>query len=140
MTSDSPVNPRKPEQTAQDSSGSLCCLTAVNTGAKKTDALSSLPPEGNLQTTPAECINGQESEIAPSHTAVLPTTCSGAFSAHKGEQDLTVKSDHSGRRTVAVSTEKAEDGDIVIKSSQEERGLEVIVSSEKYLHDSGENL
>ncbi|XP_005656554.1 biorientation of chromosomes in cell division protein 1-like 1 isoform X3 [Sus scrofa] len=136
MTSDSPVNPRKPEQTAQDSSGSLCCLTAVNTGAKKTDALSSLPPEGNLQTTPAECINGQESEIAPSHTAVLPTTCSGAFSAHKGEQDLTVKSDHSGRRTVAVSTEKAEDGDIVIKSSQEERGLEVIVSSEKYLHDS----
>uniref|UniRef100_A0A8C3YNZ0 Biorientation of chromosomes in cell division protein 1-like 1 n=1 Tax=Catagonus wagneri TaxID=51154 RepID=A0A8C3YNZ0_9CETA len=137
MTSDSPVNPRGLEQTAQDSSGSLRCLTAVNTGAKKMDALSSLPPEGDLHTTPAECINGRESEIASCHRAVLPTACSVAFSAYKGEQDLTVKSDPSGKRSVVVSAEKTEDGDIVAKSSQEERGLKVTVSSEKYLHDTG---
>ncbi|XP_058402725.1 biorientation of chromosomes in cell division protein 1-like 1 isoform X3 [Diceros bicornis minor] len=151
-SADSPVHLRGPEQTsgqtAEDSSISIHCLTAVNTDAIEADDMpqvrdaaveqSALPPdqggtEGNFKTTATGCINGQEAEIAPSHTTVLPA----AFSAPKCEQDLTVKIDHSGKWTVQASAEKTGDGNGMTKSFQEEGDLEVTVSSEENLCNKG---
>ncbi|XP_057561655.1 biorientation of chromosomes in cell division protein 1-like 1 isoform X2 [Hippopotamus amphibius kiboko] len=130
-----PVDPRGPEQAAEDSSVRVHRLTAVNTGAKKAD--DQREPEGDLKTTTTERINGQEPEVAPSCTAVLPATCDVALSAPKYEQDLTIRSHHSGEWTVPLSAEKTGDGNSMTKSFQEEGGLEVTVSSEENLHDVG---
>uniref|UniRef100_A0A8C0CLG4 Biorientation of chromosomes in cell division 1 like 1 n=1 Tax=Balaenoptera musculus TaxID=9771 RepID=A0A8C0CLG4_BALMU len=130
-----PLDPRGPEQAAKDSSIRVLCLTAINTGAKKADDQQG--PEGNLKTTTTECINGQESEIAPSHMTVLPATYAVAPSAPKCKQDLTVRSDHSGKWTAPASAEKTGDGNSMTMSFQEEGGLEVTVSSEENLHNIG---
>ncbi|EPY74863.1 biorientation of chromosomes in cell division protein 1-like protein [Camelus ferus] len=135
---DLPVDLRGPEQAAEDSPISV--RRAVNTGAGKADDTSSLPPdqwgpEGNLTAPTTECINGQESEIAPSHTAVLTATYDEALLAPKCEQDLTFKSDPSGEGTVPAYPEHTGDGNSMKKSFQEEGGLEVSVSSEENLHD-----
>ncbi|XP_032350052.1 biorientation of chromosomes in cell division protein 1-like 1 [Camelus ferus] len=137
---DLPVDLRGPEQAAEDSPISV--RRAVNTGAGKADDTSSLPPdqwgpEGNLTAPTTECINGQESEIAPSHTAVLTATYDEALLAPKCEQDLTFKSDPSGEGTVPAYPEHTGDGNSMKKSFQEEGGLEVSVSSEENLHDIG---
>lgn len=108
---------RRPEQkSAEDSSGSIHCLAAVNTGAKTdnmlpiTDAASECPsdqqePENNLKAT-TKCITGQESKMPSSHTAVLPSVCRVAPSAPKREGGLPAKSDHSGTWTSEGSAEK----------------------------------
>ncbi|CAH6974620.1 biorientation of chromosomes in cell division protein 1-like 1 isoform X3 [Phodopus roborovskii] len=108
-----------PEQmSAEDSSGNSPCLAAVNTGAKSDDMLpirdaaSEYPsdqqaPENNLKAT-TKCITGQESKMAPSHSAVLPTTCPVAPSTPEREGNLTAKSDrdHSDTWTSGRSAEK----------------------------------
>ncbi|XP_006075885.2 biorientation of chromosomes in cell division protein 1-like 1 isoform X2 [Bubalus bubalis] len=129
---DSPVNPQGPEE-APEGTISVRCLTAVNPGAKKAD--DQWGPEGHLKTTTAECINGQESETAPSHTAALPTAYNVALSAAKQEQNLTSRSDHRGQCPVPASAQKTEDNSVT-KSCQQE-GLQVTVSSEENLHDRG---
>ncbi|XP_032772950.1 biorientation of chromosomes in cell division protein 1-like 1 isoform X3 [Rattus rattus] len=108
---------RRPEQkSAEDSSGSIHCLAAVNTGAKTdsmlpiTDAASECPsdqqePENNLKAT-TKCITGQESKMPSSHTAALPSVCRVAPSAPKREGGLPAKSDHSGTWTSEGSAEK----------------------------------
>lgn len=108
---------RRPEQkSAEDSSGSIHCLAAVNTGAKTdnmlpiTDAASECPsdqqePENNMKAT-TKCITGQESKMPSSHTAVLPSVCRVAPSAPKREGGLPAKSDHSGTWTSEGSAEK----------------------------------
>nr|XP_008520949.1 PREDICTED: biorientation of chromosomes in cell division protein 1-like 1 [Equus przewalskii] len=155
-SADSPVHLRGPEQTygqmAEDSAVSIGCLTAKHTGAieagdmpqvKDAAAEPSSPPpdqqrpEGNLKTTVTECINGQESEVAPSHTTVLPAAFDVALSAPKCEQNLTIESDHSGTWTVQVSAEKTGDGNGMTKLLQEERDLEVTVSSQENLCNKG---
>ncbi|OWK13597.1 hypothetical protein Celaphus_00017247, partial [Cervus elaphus hippelaphus] len=128
---DSPVDPQGPEQVPEGTSVSVCCLTAVSPGAEKAD--DPRGPEGNLKTTTLECVNGQESEPAPSHTAALPTAYGVALSASKQEQNLTSKSDHRGQCTVPASAEKTGEGNSVTKSCQQ--GLQVTVSSEENLHD-----
>lgn len=133
---DSPVDPQGPEQVPEGTSVSVCCLTAVSPGAEKAD--DPRGPEGNLKTTTPECVNGQESEPAPSHTAALPTAYGVALSASKQEQNLTSKSDHRGQCTVPASAEKTGEGNSVTKSCQQ--GLQVTVSSEENLHDLGESL
>ncbi|KAF4013163.1 hypothetical protein G4228_004406 [Cervus hanglu yarkandensis] len=130
---DSPVDPQGPEQVPEGTSVSVCCLTAVSPGAEKAD--DPRGPEGNLKTTTLECVNGQESEPAPSHTAALPTAYGVALSASKQEQNLTSKSDHRGQCTVPASAEKTGEGNSVTKSCQQ--GLQVTVSSEENLHDLG---
>ncbi|KAM9742032.1 biorientation of chromosomes in cell division protein 1-like 1 isoform 2-T2 [Dama dama] len=128
---DSPVDPQGPEQVPEGTSVSVC-LTAVSPGAKKAD--DPRGPEGDLKTTTVECVNGQGSEPAPSHTAALPTAYGVALSASKQEQNLTSKSDHRGQCTVPAFAEKTE-GNSVTKSCQQ--GLQVTVSSEENLRDLG---
>ncbi|KAK2504897.1 hypothetical protein MC885_018030 [Smutsia gigantea] len=156
-SADSPADlrgsgPEQPSgQTAEDSISSRC-LTAVNTGAKNVDDMphvkdtaavqsSLLPdqqgPEDNLKTTTTDCIHGQESEIAPSHAAILPAAHDVALSAPKCEQDLTIKNEPSGRQAVQGSSEKPDDGNSMLKSLQEEGDLRVTVSSEENLHAIG---
>ncbi|XP_075799796.1 biorientation of chromosomes in cell division protein 1-like 1 isoform X2 [Microtus pennsylvanicus] len=107
-----------PEQTsAEDSSGSSHCLAAVNAGAKTDDMLpirdaalecpsDQQAPKNNLKTT-TKCITGQESQMGPSHTAVLPAAaCHVAPSTPQREGDLTAKSDHSGTWTSERFAEK----------------------------------
>lgn len=106
-----------PEQTsAEDSSGSSHCLAAVNAGAKTDDMLpirdaalecpsDQQAPENNLKTT-TKCIIGQESHMAPSHTAVLPAACHVGPSTPQREGDLTAKSDRSGTWTSERFAEK----------------------------------
>ncbi|KAI5945759.1 Biorientation of chromosomes in cell division protein 1-like 1 [Manis javanica] len=148
-SADSPADLRGPGpeqpsgQTAEDSVSSRC-LTAVNTGAENVDDMpqvrdtaaaqsSLLPeqqgPEDNLKTTTADCIHGQESEIAPSHVTIHDV----ALSALTCEQDLTIKSEPSGRQTVQGSSEKPDDGNNMLKSLQEEGDLRGTVSSEENL-------
>ncbi|XP_023405500.2 biorientation of chromosomes in cell division protein 1-like 1 isoform X1 [Loxodonta africana] len=132
-------------QTAEDSSVSVHCLTAVNTGAKKADlpdtqdaAAGQRGSENYLKTTTTECINGQESEITPSNETVLPAANDIALSAPKGEQDLTMKSVPGGRWTAEVSTMKGGDGNGMTKSLQEEGDLLLVtVSSEGNLCEIG---
>ncbi|XP_017905225.1 PREDICTED: biorientation of chromosomes in cell division protein 1-like 1 [Capra hircus] len=133
---DSPVDPQGPEQGPEGTSVSVRCLTAVNPGAKTADDQQG--PEGRLKTTTPECINGQESETAPSHTASLPTATAYnvALSAPKQEQNLTSRSDRRGQCTVPASTEKTGEDNSVTKSCQQE-GLQVTVSSEENLCDRG---
>ncbi|KAM5285561.1 biorientation of chromosomes in cell division protein 1-like 1 isoform 1-T1 [Hipposideros larvatus] len=144
-TADSPVHLRRPEptsgQTTEDTSVSIRSLTAASTGANiandmphvrdATAELSSLPPaqrepEGSLKTTAAECINGREAEVAPSHSA-LPAAHGVALPAPTGVLDLPRKSGPSGKWTAQASAAKAEGG--VTKSFQKE-DREVTVSSE----------
>ncbi|XP_027453499.2 biorientation of chromosomes in cell division protein 1-like 1 isoform X2 [Zalophus californianus] len=151
---DSPEDLTGPEQTAgltaEDSSLGIRCLPAVSPGAEKADdvppardtaAEPSSPeqswPAAPVNTTTTECINGQESEIGPSHVPVLPAAYSVALSAPNCEQDLTIKSDHNGKRLVQGSSEKAGDGNGMRKSSQEEGDLKVTVPPEENLHDIG---
>lgn len=106
-----------PEQTsAEGSSGSSHCLAAVNAGAKTDDMLpirdaalecpsDQQAPENNLKTT-TKCVTGQESQMGPSHTAVLPAACHVAPSTPQQEGDLTAKSDHSGTWTSERFAEK----------------------------------
>ncbi|XP_038177143.1 biorientation of chromosomes in cell division protein 1-like 1 isoform X4 [Arvicola amphibius] len=106
-----------PGQTsAEDSSGSSHCLAAVNAGAKTDDMLrirdaalecpsDQQAPENNLKTTTI-CITGQESQMGPSRTAVLPAACHVAPSTPQREGDLTAKSDHSGTWTSEKFAEK----------------------------------
>ncbi|CAO2640043.1 Biorientation of chromosomes in cell division protein 1-like 1, partial [Lemmus lemmus] len=106
-----------PEQTsAEDSSGSSHCLAAVNAGAKTDDMLpirdaalecpsDQQAPENNLKTT-TKCITGQESQMGPSHTAVLPAARHVAPSTPQWEGDLTAQSDHSGTWTSERFAEK----------------------------------
>ncbi|XP_060155150.1 biorientation of chromosomes in cell division protein 1-like 1 isoform X4 [Globicephala melas] len=131
---DLPLNPRGAEQAANDSSVRVLCLTAVNTGAKKSDDQQG--PEGNLKTT-TECINGQESEVAPSHMTVLPAAYAVALSAPKCKQDLAIRSDRSGKWSAPAPAEKTGDGSSMTVSFQEEGGLEVTVSSEENLRNIG---
>nr|XP_027831956.1 biorientation of chromosomes in cell division protein 1-like 1 [Ovis aries] len=131
---DSPVDPQGPEQGPEGTSVSVRCLTAVNPGVKTADDQQG--PEERLKTTTPECINGQESETAPSHTASLPTAYSVALSAPKQEQNLTSRSDRRGQRTVPASTEETGDDNRVTKSRQQD-GLQVTVSSEENLCDRG---
>ncbi|KAL6081132.1 hypothetical protein STEG23_032823, partial [Scotinomys teguina] len=125
-----------PEQTSEDSSGSSHCLAAVNTGAKTTDVLpirdaalecrsDQQAPENNLKTT-TKCIIGQQSKMAPSHTAVLPTACHVTPSTPKQEGGLTAKSDHSGTWTSERSAEKT--GHV---PGTRERNLDVTVLPEE---------
>ncbi|XP_012967946.2 biorientation of chromosomes in cell division protein 1-like 1 isoform X2 [Mesocricetus auratus] len=105
-----------PEQvSAEDSSGSSHCLAAVNTGAKTDDMLpirdaaSDYPsdqqaPENSLKTT-TRCITGQESKMAPSHTAVLITACHVTPSTLEQEGDLIAKSGHRSTWTTERSAE-----------------------------------
>nr|XP_030720087.1 biorientation of chromosomes in cell division protein 1-like 1 isoform X3 [Globicephala melas] len=132
---DLPLNPRGAEQAANDSSVRVLCLTAVNTGAKKSDDQQG--PEGNLKTT-TECINGQESEVAPSHMTVLPAAYAVALSAPKCKQDLAIRSDRSGKWSAPAPAEKTGDGSSMTVSFQEEGGLEVTVSSEENLRNIAE--
>ncbi|XP_033266571.1 biorientation of chromosomes in cell division protein 1-like 1 isoform X4 [Orcinus orca] len=132
---DLPLDPRGAEQAANDSSVRVLCLTAVNTGAKKSDDQQG--PEGNLKTT-TECINGQESEVAPSHMTVLPAAYAVALSAPKCKQDLAIRSDRSGKWSAPAPAEKTGDGSSMTVSFQEEGGLEVTVSSEENLRNIAE--
>uniref|UniRef100_A0A8C6MG96 Biorientation of chromosomes in cell division 1 like 1 n=1 Tax=Moschus moschiferus TaxID=68415 RepID=A0A8C6MG96_MOSMO len=129
---DSPVDPQGPEQAPKGTSVTVRCLTAVNPVAEKAD--DQWGPEGTLKTTTAECINGQESETAPSHTAALPTAYNVALSAPKQEQNLTSRSDHGGQCTVPASAEKTGEHN---SPCPEQRGLQVTVSSEENLRDLG---
>ncbi|CAO2610844.1 Biorientation of chromosomes in cell division protein 1-like 1 [Lemmus lemmus] len=106
-----------PEQTsAEDSSGSSHCLAAVNASAKTDDMLpirdaalecpsDQQAPENNLKTT-TKCITGQETQMGPSHTAVLPAAHHIAPSTPQWEGDLTAQSDHSGTWTNEMFAEK----------------------------------
>ncbi|KAM9237769.1 biorientation of chromosomes in cell division protein 1-like 1 isoform 4-T4 [Dugong dugon] len=142
MSACSLLNLQGPEeasgQMAEDSSVSIHCLTVVNTSTKKAnrpdtqDAAAGQPgPEDHLKTTTTECINGQDSEIAPSSATILPAANDVALSTPKSEQDLTVKSDHSGKRTAEASSGKTGDGNGMTKSLQEEGDLFLVtISSE----------
>ncbi|XP_007952976.1 biorientation of chromosomes in cell division protein 1-like 1 [Orycteropus afer afer] len=124
-------------QTAEDSSVSVRCLAAVDTGAKEAGLLGgqdaaaghcSAPtdqrrPEDHLKTTSTECINGQESEVTPSNVTVLPAASDIAQSAPNCEQDLTVKSGPGHKWTAEASTGKAGDGHGVTQSLQGEGDL-----------------
>ncbi|XP_045737428.2 biorientation of chromosomes in cell division protein 1-like 1 isoform X2 [Mirounga angustirostris] len=151
---DSPADPTGPEQTAgptaEGSSLGIRCLPAVSPGAEKAgdapparDAAAepSCPeqswPAGPVNTTTTECVNGQGSEVGPSHVPVPPAAYGVALSAPNCEQDLTRKSDHNGRRLVQGSSEKAGDGNGMRKPSQEEGDLKVTVPPEENLHDIG---
>ncbi|XP_023974963.1 biorientation of chromosomes in cell division protein 1-like 1 [Physeter macrocephalus] len=134
ISADLPLHPRGPEQAAEDSSVRVLCLTAVNTGAKKADVQQG--PEGDLETT-TECINGQGSEIAPSHMTVLPAAYAVALSAPKCKQDLTIRSDRSGKWTAPASAEQTGNGNSMTVSFQQEGGLEVTASSEENLRNTG---
>ncbi|XP_008058249.1 biorientation of chromosomes in cell division protein 1-like 1 [Carlito syrichta] len=151
-----PIRLRGPEQmsgqAAEDPSVSVHCLAAVNTSAKKADDKSpgrdtagehscASPdhqgPEGNLKTTTTACITSQASEIAPSHTVVLPAASHVVLLAPKGRQCLTTKGDHSGKGTDRALTEKTEDGNGMRRPLPEEGGFAVTVSSEENLPDVG---
>ncbi|XP_045846878.1 biorientation of chromosomes in cell division protein 1-like 1 isoform X1 [Meles meles] len=148
---DSPEDLPGPEQragpTAEDPSLGIRCLPAVSPVAKNTDyvlpargtAVEPSSPEQSWPTAPGntttECINGQESEIGPSHMLVLPAAYSVALSAPNYEHDLTVKGDHNGKQLVQESNEKTGDGNGMRKSSQEEADLKV--HPEENLHDIG---
>uniref|UniRef100_A0A8C2MBX1 Biorientation of chromosomes in cell division 1-like n=1 Tax=Cricetulus griseus TaxID=10029 RepID=A0A8C2MBX1_CRIGR len=131
-----------PEQmSAEDSSGNSHCLAAVNTGAKTDDMLpirdaaSEYPsdqqvPENTLKTT-TKCITGQESKMAPSHTAVFTTACHVAPSTLEREGDLTAKSDHSGTWTSERSAEKTGHVPGARQSLHREGNLDVTVPPEE---------
>ncbi|XP_010640237.1 biorientation of chromosomes in cell division protein 1-like 1 [Fukomys damarensis] len=152
-----PVPLRGPEQTTGCPAEDLCLsthsLAVVSTGAKKADDVppvrdtaaeySSVPPdqlgpEDNLKTTATKCIMGQESKVAPSHTAVLPAACPVAVSAPTCEADLTTRSDHHGQQTDEASAEKTEQGHGMRTASLlRAEDLEVTVSAEQNLCDKG---
>uniref|UniRef100_A0A2K5PSP2 Biorientation of chromosomes in cell division 1 like 1 n=1 Tax=Cebus imitator TaxID=2715852 RepID=A0A2K5PSP2_CEBIM len=154
-SANSPAHPGGPEQTsgqtAQDPSVSVHYLAAVNTGANADDMPpvqgttvehSFLPPEqqgpeDNLKTSTTKCITGQESQIAPSHTVILPATYSVALLAPKCEQDLAIKSDYSGKWTDQASGEKTGDDSSTRKSFHEEGDLTATLSSEENVCDIG---
>ncbi|KAG8505866.1 Biorientation of chromosomes in cell division protein 1-like 1 [Galemys pyrenaicus] len=151
--SSSPAGPRAPERTAgdEDPCVSAGCVTAVSSAARRGDASPSLgdavarefsllpspqASEGNLNTTPTECINHQKSEIAPPHAVAPPAACGVALAALPRGQDLAVERSHRCKRPDPASSETAGDGAQL--SSQKQGGLGTTVSSEESSSGVGE--
>ncbi|XP_063086224.1 biorientation of chromosomes in cell division protein 1-like 1 isoform X2 [Cavia porcellus] len=139
-------------QPAEGLSVSTHSPAAVSTGAKKAEDMppirdtaagySSLPPdqhgpEDNAKSTAPKLIVGQESEIAPSHTAVLPTACHLAASAPGCEGYLSAGHGCGGQRTDVAAAEKMEEGHSMRTPLLGQGDLEVPVGTEQNLCDKG---
>ncbi|XP_006873875.1 PREDICTED: biorientation of chromosomes in cell division protein 1-like 1 [Chrysochloris asiatica] len=94
-------------QTATDSPVSIRCSAAGTTVANKADLLDTRDTavaEAYLRNVRTECINGQESEITPSNSTVLPTANDSALSVPACEQGLSLKHGPHGRWPAAGVT------------------------------------
>uniref|UniRef100_A0A8C2UN42 Biorientation of chromosomes in cell division 1 like 1 n=1 Tax=Chinchilla lanigera TaxID=34839 RepID=A0A8C2UN42_CHILA len=147
----------RPEQTCgqpdEGLSVSTHSLAAVNTGAKKADdmppvrdtaaeysspASDQQGPEDNLKTTATKVVTGQESELAPARSAVLPAAYQVTQSAVGIEGDVTTESDHASQQTGdAACAEETEQGRSTRTSLPRESGLEDTVRAEQNCCDTG---
>ncbi|XP_006884603.1 PREDICTED: biorientation of chromosomes in cell division protein 1-like 1 [Elephantulus edwardii] len=122
-------------QTAEDSSVSIHCLAAINTGASKADlpdpqdaaagpssapAGLGAPADCLKSTTTIRCTSGHEPEVAPPDSPALPASDGAQSLPPECERDSAGKREPGGKRTARG---KSGDGSVRTQYGQEESGL-----------------